>query len=180
MNDFVKKIADPAAPDTLDQLTKFTQDQVDTLHEAAKAVAGMAGAIPLMSATGLQGPGGDLTIATSESIENLKKVIPIISKLSGGKEAEIKNLNSMLEATKAFNEAVNGKLPSIAQSIAQGEAQKSVDFLQGALDLINGKVEAAPAAPAAEPAAAAPAAAAPAAPAAPAAGGMGGMAGMSM
>jgi hypothetical protein len=183
MNEYVKKIADPAPADVIEQLTKLTDAQVGALRDGAKAVAAMPGAIPLMSATGLQGPGGDLTVATSESIDNLKKAIPFISKVTGGKDGEIKNINALLDATKAFNEAVNGKLPSIAQSIAQGEGQKSVDFLQGALDLINGKVEAAPAAPAtpaAEPAAAPAAApvAAPAAPAAPAAGGMAGMPGM--
>jgi len=130
---FIKTLVDKAPADLIAKLEKFGADQVQALKAAAKAVDGMVGAVDLMGATGLQAPGGDLTISTQTSIDNLKKAAPIIVKVAGAKDAELKTLNAMLEATKAFNEAVNKKLPAFAVAIAQGEGQKSVDYLTDAI-----------------------------------------------
>jgi hypothetical protein len=137
MDSWVQKIGDTAPADTIAQLNKMTAEQVEALRAATKAVDGMAGAVDLLSAAGLQGPGGDLTVATQQSIDNLKKAAAAIKKVAGAREAELKNLNAMLDATKAFNEAVNKKLPSFAVSIASGEAQKSVDFLTDAIKVFT-------------------------------------------
>jgi predicted lipid-binding transport protein (Tim44 family) len=130
---FIKTLVDKAPADLIAKLEKFGADQVEALKAAAKAVDGMVGAVDLMGATGLQAPGGDLTISTQTSIDNLKKAAPIIVKVAGAKDAELKTLNAMLEATKAFNDAVNKKLPAFAVAIAQGEGQKSVDYLTDAI-----------------------------------------------
>jgi hypothetical protein len=137
---FVEKIGDKPPADLVAQLNKFAASQVDALKSATKAIDGMAGVIDIMSAAGLQGPGGELTVATEKSIENLKKNVAAISKIPGAREAELKNLNAMLEATKVFNEAVNKKLPSLAQAVATQESQKSVDYLTDAIKAFGGKV----------------------------------------
>ncbi len=137
---FVEKIGDKPPADLIAQLNKLGASQVDALKSATKAIDGMAGVVDIMSAAGLQGPGGELTVATEKSIENLKKNVAAISKIPGAREAELKNLNAMLEATKAFNEAVNKKLPSLAQAVATQESQKSVDYLTDAIKAFGGKV----------------------------------------
>jgi len=123
--------------DVIAKLEKSTMDQVAALNAGTEKINKMAGQIGIMDALSLQEPGGSLTAATLTSIENLKKAKGAISKVAGAREAEIKNLNSLLDATKAFNEAVNKKLPSLAVTIAQGEAQKSVDALTDAIAEYN-------------------------------------------
>jgi hypothetical protein len=135
---FVEKIGDKPPADLVAQLNKFATGQVDALKSATKAIDGMAGPVDILSAAGLQAPGGELTVATEKSIENLKKNVAAISKIPGAREAELKNLNAMLDATKAFNEAVNKKLPGLAQSIATQESQKSVDYLIDAIKAFGG------------------------------------------
>jgi len=137
---FVSKIGDKPPADLVAQLNKFAAGQVDALKAATKAISGMAGPVDILSAAGLQAPGGELTTALETSIENLKKSVAAISKVAGAREAELKNLNAMLEATKAFNAAVDKKIPSLAQSIAAQESQKSVDALTDAIKVFGGTV----------------------------------------
>ena len=137
---FVSKIGDKPPADLVAQLNKFAAAQVDAVKAATKAIDGMAGAVDILSAAGLQAPGGELTTATEKAIENLKNNVANISKVAGAKEATLKNLNAMLEATIAFNEAVNKKLPGLAQSVATQESQKSVDALTEAIKAYGGTV----------------------------------------
>ena len=75
-----------------------------------------------------------------KSTENLKKSVAAISKVPGAREAELKNLNDVqLEVTKAFNEAINKKLPSIVQSIAAQGFQKRLDSITDAIKAFGGK-----------------------------------------
>jgi hypothetical protein len=138
-DEFVSKIGDKPPADLIAQLDKFAGQQVAALKAATKAIDGMAGAVDILSAASMQAPGAEVTAATEKSIENLSKNVASISKIAGAKEAELKNLNAMLEATKEFNEAVNKKLPSLAQSVASTEAQKSVDALTAAIVAFGGK-----------------------------------------
>jgi len=134
---YVTKIADPAPADVIAQVDKLTQAQVVGIQEATKAVEAMAGPIGIMDAMSLQGPGGDLTIATQNSIDNLKKVKPFVVKVAGAKDSAIKGFQALIDATKLFNEAVNKKLPGLAVSIASGEGQKSIDALTDAIAEYN-------------------------------------------
>lgn len=134
---YVSKITDPAPADVISQIDKLTQAQVVGIQEATKAVDGMVGAIALTDALSLQSPGGDLTVATQNSIDNLKKFKPTIVKVAGAKDSVIKGLNSLVDATKIFNEAVNKKLPGIAVAVATGEGQKSIDALNDAIAEYN-------------------------------------------
>jgi len=133
LDTFVSAFNVSVPANVIETLDKDTAAQVTALKDAASKVDKMAGAIGIMDALSLQEPGGALTTATLTSIENLKKAKSAIAKVPGAREAELKNLNSLLEATKAFNEAVNKKLPALAVTIAQGEAQKSVDALTDAI-----------------------------------------------
>jgi hypothetical protein len=136
-DNLVTKIGDKPPADLIAQLNKSTADQIDALKAATKAINGMAGPIDILSAAGLQGPGGEVTTATEKSIDSLKKAAPVINKVPGAREAELKNLNALVEATKAFNDAVNKKLPSLAVAVAESEAQKSVDWLNEAITVFG-------------------------------------------
>jgi hypothetical protein len=137
---FVGTLGDKPPADLVAQLNKFAAGPVDALKAATKAIDGMAGPIDILSAAGLQAPGGELTAAVGQSIENIKKSVAVISKVAGGREAQLKNLQAMLEAIKAFNEAVNKKIPGLAQSIAALESQKSVDAVTDAIKAFGGTV----------------------------------------
>jgi hypothetical protein len=134
---YILKINGSAPADLIEKLNKFGAEQVDAIKAGTKAIDGMVGAVDLLSAASLQGPGGDVTAAQQLAIENLKKAAPIIAKVPGAKDAELKVLNAQLEALKKFNEAVNKKVPGFAVAIAQGEGQKSVDALTDAINVFS-------------------------------------------
>jgi hypothetical protein len=113
------------------QLNALTKDIAGALEASVKNINGMAGAVDVMSATGLAQPGADVTEATKTSIQNLiakKDVFP-----PEARKAEVENLKTLLALTQKFNEAVNSKVPVMLQSIASSQAQQSVDVLQQAI-----------------------------------------------
>jgi hypothetical protein len=122
-----------APADVIEKLNKLSAEQLATVKAGTKAVEGMAGNVDLMNAMSLQAPGGDVTAATQTALENLKKVIPAIAKVPGAKEAQIKNLQALVEATKEFTAAINKRLPSIALAIAEGEGNRAVEYFNDAL-----------------------------------------------
>lgn len=136
---FVENIGDKPPADLIAQLNKLAASQVDALKAAAKAISALEGAVDLTGVLGLQTTGGELTAAMEKSTENLKKSVAAISKVPGAREAELKNLNDLLDVTKAFNEAINKKLPSIVQSIAAQGFQKRLDSITDAIKAFGGK-----------------------------------------
>jgi hypothetical protein len=136
---FADKVGDKAPADLIQQLNKLAASQIDALKAAAKAFNAMPGTIDIMSVLDLQTTGGELTAEITKSLESLKKSIGAISKVPGAREAELKNLNDMLQATKEFNEAMNKKLPAIAQSVAAQGFQKRLDSIADAIKAFGGK-----------------------------------------
>jgi hypothetical protein len=134
---YISKINGSAPADLIEKLNKFGAEQVDAIKAGTKAIDGLVGAVDLLSAANLQGPGADVTAAEQLAIENLKKAAPIIAKVPGAKDAALKVLNAQLEALKKFNEAVNKKVPAFAVAIAQGEGQKSVDAITDAINVFS-------------------------------------------
>jgi len=122
-----------APADVLEKLNKLSAEQLETVKAGTKAVNGLAGNIELFSAMNLQGPGNEVTTATQTALDNLRRAIPAIVKVPGAKEAQIKNLQALLEATKEFTAAINKKLPSIALVIAEGEGNRAVEYFNDAL-----------------------------------------------
>jgi len=130
---YAEKIGNNPPADVASQLDRLAQGQIEIIRQATRDANGLAGQIPLMSAAGLLGPGGDLIRATQKTLGTLKKGSLALSKIPGARESELKNLRGILDATKEMNAAVTKQLPSFAQSIAQGDFKKSTDALEDAI-----------------------------------------------
>jgi hypothetical protein len=117
------------------ELTKLTKDLLDTLADQTKKVEGMAGAIDVMSALGLQGPGDEVTGATKTSNQHLVDKKDLFK--GEFRKQELENLEALLKATEKYSGAVQAKLPSFVQSIAAPSSQQSNDAISAAIGVFK-------------------------------------------
>jgi len=112
------------APKLVDNSKKI----LDALVTGAKAISAST-ELSLVDATGLISPSSAMTKKVVAVIDELISKKALIAK-AGQTKVVLDSFNDQKAATKAFIDAIQSKVPSLAKSIAASQAKPAVDALE--------------------------------------------------